>query len=116
MEKGTLGKRRVFARIEPDEGRPDGLTIDGEGCIWCALWDGWCVRRFDPQGRVMRDLRVPVPRPTSVTFGGLDLKTLFITSARIRIPAKILAEAPFSGGILAVDVGVAGRAPNLFAG
>jgi sugar lactone lactonase YvrE/DNA-binding IclR family transcriptional regulator len=116
MEKGTLGKRRVFARIEPGEGRPDGLTVDAEGCIWSALWDGWCVRRFDPQGRVMRDLRVPVPRPTSVAFGGPGLKTLFITSARVRVPAKILAEAPFSGGILAIDVGVSGRPANLFRG
>ncbi len=75
-ERGALGKRRIFARIEPGDGRPDGLTVDAEGCLWSALWDGWCIRRFDPQGRVMQDLRVPVPRPTSVTFGGPDLKTL----------------------------------------
>ncbi len=74
------------------------------------------MRRFDPSGKVMQDLRVPVPRPTSVAFGGEGLRTLFITSARVRVPAKILAEAPFSGGVLAADVGVAGRAPNLFAG
>lgn len=115
-ERGALGKRRIFARIEPGDGRPDGLTVDAEGCLWSALWDGWCIRRFDPQGRVMQDLRVPVPRPTSVTFGGPDLKTLFITSARVRVPAKILAEAPFSGGILAANVGVAGRPAHLFAG
>ncbi len=114
--RGTLGKRRIFARIEAKEGRPDGLTVDSEGCVWSALWDGWCVRRFDPSGKVMQDLRVPVPRPTSVAFGGEGLRTLFITSARVRVPAKILAEAPFSGGVLAADVGVAGRAPNLFAG
>ncbi|MGL4241695.1 MAG: SMP-30/gluconolactonase/LRE family protein [Beijerinckiaceae bacterium] len=113
---GTLGKRSLFARIPPDEGRPDGLTVDAEGCVWSALWDGWCVRRFDPQGRAMRDLRLPVPRPTSVAFGGADLRTLYITSARIRVPAKILAEAPFSGGILAADVGVAGRPAHLFVG
>ncbi|HRJ67992.1 MAG TPA: SMP-30/gluconolactonase/LRE family protein [Beijerinckiaceae bacterium] len=116
METGTLGKRRDFVRIDPGEGRPDGLTVDSEGCVWSALWDGWCVRRFDPQGRLMRELRVPVPRPTSVAFGGPALTTLFITSARVRVPAKILAAAPFSGGILAVDVGVRGRPPSLFAG
>lgn len=114
--EGTLGKRRLFARVDAADGRPDGLTVDAEGCVWSALWDGWCVRRFDPRGRVMRDLRVPVPRPTSVAFGGADFRTLFITSARIRVPAKILAEAPFSGGILAADVDVSGRAPHLFAG
>jgi sugar lactone lactonase YvrE/DNA-binding IclR family transcriptional regulator len=115
-ETGALGKRRLFARIDAGDGRPDGLAVDAEGCVWSALWDGWAVRRFDPQGRVMRDLRVPVPRPTSVAFGGPDLATLFITSARIRVPARILAEAPFSGGILAADVGVAGLPAHLFGG
>ncbi len=114
--QGTLGERRIFARIDASDGRPDGLTVDAEGCVWSALWDGWCVRRFDPQGRVMRDLRVPVPRPTSVAFGGVDLATLYITSARVRVPARILAEAPFSGGILAAHVDVTGRAPHLFGG
>lgn len=116
LASGAIGKRRVFARIDPGDGRPDGLTVDAEGCLWSTLWDGWCIRRFDPQGRVMRDLRVPVPRPTSVAFGGADLRTLFITSARVRVPARILAEAPLSGGIFAVDAGVSGRAPNLFGG
>ncbi|CAN1558951.1 COG3386 Gluconolactonase [Rhabdaerophilaceae bacterium] len=115
-EPGTLGRRRVFARIDAGEGRPDGLAVDSEGCLWSALWDGWCVRRFDPQGRSMYDLRLPVPRPTSVAFGGADLQTLFITSARIRVPAKILAEAPFSGSILAARVEVNGRQPHLFGG
>ncbi len=113
---GELGSRRVFARIEPREGRPDGLAVDAEGCLWCALWDGWGVRRFAPDGRVLRDLRLPVPRPTSVAFGGPDLDVLYITTARIRLPAKLLADAPYSGGIFAADVGVRGLAPGQFAG
>lgn len=114
--QGELGVRRVFAKIAPEDGRPDGLTVDAEGCIWCALWDGWRVRRFAPDGRVLRDLRLPVPRPTSVAFGGPDLETLFITSARIRLPAKLLADAPYSGGIFAAQVGVRGRLAGQFAG
>jgi sugar lactone lactonase YvrE/DNA-binding IclR family transcriptional regulator len=113
-ETGQLGKRRIFARIEPDDGRPDGLTVDREGCVWVALWDGWAVRRFSPDGRPISDLRVPVPRPTSVAFGGDGLSTLFITSARIRLPAKILADAPFSGGLFAADVGVSGLSAGQF--
>lgn len=113
---GTISNRRAFARIDPADGRPDGLTIDADGCIWSALWDGWAVRRFDPAGKMMSDLRMPVPRPTSVAFGGQDFRTLFITSARIRLPARILADAPFSGGIFAADVGVAGWPAGQFSG
>jgi len=115
LSGGTLGARRVFARIEPGEGRPDGLTVDAEGCVWSALWDGWAVRRFDPSGAAMSDLRMPVPRPTSVAFGGAQMRTLFVTSARVRLPARILTEAPFSGGIFAADVGVVGRPAGMFA-
>lgn len=113
---GELGARRIFARIDPADGRPDGLTVDSQGCIWSALWDGWAVRRFDSEGRMMSDLRLPVPRPASVAFGGPEYRQLFITSARIRLPARILAEAPFSGGVFAADVGVAGRPARTFAG
>jgi sugar lactone lactonase YvrE len=113
---GTLAHRRVFAMVDPADGRPDGLTVDAEGCVWAALWDGWAVRRFDPSGRMMSDLRLPVPRPTSVAFGGADYRTLYITSARIRLPARILADAPFSGGIFAADAGVAGWPAGQFAG
>ncbi|MBL8589335.1 MAG: SMP-30/gluconolactonase/LRE family protein [Methylobacteriaceae bacterium] len=113
---GELGPRRTFARIAPEEGRPDGLAVDSEGRVWCALWDGWRVRCFAPDGRATRDVRLPAPRPTSVAFGGDELATLFITTARVRLPAKLLAEAPYSGGIFAVDVGARGRPANLFVG
>ena len=105
---GELDRRRIFAEIEPAFGRPDGLAVDSEGCLWCAVWDGWCVRRYAPDGGLVREVRLPVPRPTSVAFGGSDLKTLFITSARIRLPSRILAEAPFSGGLFTLPVDVAG--------
>lgn len=115
-DSGETGARRLFARIDPAEGRPDGLTVDAEGGVWCALWDGWRVRRFAPDGRVLGDLLLPVPRPTSIAFGGQDLATLYVTSARIRLPARLLTEAPYSGGIFAADVGVSGRPAGLFAG
>ena len=67
-------------------------------------------------GALEREVRMPVPRPTSVAFGGKDLKTLFITSARIRLPSRILAEAPFSGGLFALPVEVPGLPPSEFAG
>ncbi len=105
---GTLKRRRVFAEIDAALGRPDGLAVDSEGCVWCAVWDGWCLHRYAPDGRLLREVKLPIPRPTSVAFGGKDLKTLFITSARVRLPSRILAEAPFSGGLFTLPIDVPG--------
>jgi sugar lactone lactonase YvrE/DNA-binding IclR family transcriptional regulator len=107
-DAGTLKRRRVFAEIEAAAGRPDGLAVDSEGCVWCAIWDGWCLHLYAPDGRLLREVKLPIPRPTSVAFGGDDLKTLFITSARVRLPSRILAEAPFSGGLFTLPVDVPG--------
>lgn len=111
---GTLQNRRVFARIPESEGRPDGLTVDVEGGVWCAIWDGWRVNRWLPDGRLDQVIDLPVPRPTSLCFGGEGLRTLFITSARTRLPAQTLAEAPLSGGVFACTPGMAGLPVTLF--
>lgn len=116
MAAGRLAKRRVFAEIDPALGRPDGLAVDAEGFVWCAVWDGWCLHRYAPDGRLVREVRLPVPRPTSLAFGGPDLKTLFITSARIRLPSRVLAEAPFSGGLFRLPVDVPGLPASEFGG
>ncbi|CAN7382225.1 SMP-30/gluconolactonase/LRE family protein [Bosea sp. LjRoot9] len=115
METGRLARRRVFAEIDATIGRPDGLAVDSEGFVWCAVWDGWCLHRYAPNGALVREVRLPIPRPTSIAFGGDDLKTLFITSARVRLPSRILAEAPFSGGLFTLPVDVAGLPASEFA-
>ncbi len=111
---GKLDNRRVFATIAEAEGRPDGLTVDSEGGVWCAIWDGWCVNRYTVDGKLDRVIELPVPRPTSVAFGGPDLSTLFITSARTRLPAATLAEAPLSGGLFACTPGFTGLPSSRF--
>ncbi|MBB3595060.1 sugar lactone lactonase YvrE/DNA-binding IclR family transcriptional regulator [Rhizobium sp. BK529] len=113
---GALGIRREFARIPVSDGRPDGLAVDAEGAVWCAIWDGWSVRRYLPDGRLDQNIELPVPRPTSVAFGGEDLSTLYITTARTRLPATTLADAPLSGGLFACRPGVAGAQVDLFEG
>ena len=113
---GTIANRRVFAQLEPQEGVPDGLAVDAEGGVWTALWDGWALRRHAPDGRRDRDVALPVPRPTSCCFGGPDLSTLYVTTARIRLSAAQLEEAPLSGGLLAVRAGVRGLPSRPFAG
>ena len=97
-------------------GIPDGLTVDAEGHVWSAHWDGWCITRYDPDGKVDRVINLPVPRPTSCVFGGPDFGTLYVTSARIRLSAQQLAEAPLSGGVFALQAGVRGLPETPFAG
>lgn len=112
--RGTISNRRIFASIPEKAGRPDGLAVDCEGDVWCAIWDGWRIDRFSPDGRKLSSLEVPVPRPTSITFGGKDLRTMYITSARVRLPSETLALAPNSGDLFAVRAQVSGQKPNLF--
>lgn len=116
LVQGVIANRRVFASIPEATGTPDGLAVDSEGFVWSAQWDGWCITRYDPEGRVERVINLPVPRPTSCTFGGPEMRTLFVTTARIRLSAQQLTEAPLSGSILAIEVGVAGVADSVFGG
>ena len=108
LSGGIISNKSVFAVFQQSEGTPDGLAIDAEGFIWCAMWDGWAVKRFAPDGRLDRTIDLPVPRPTNCAFGGEHMKTLYITTARIRLSAMQLAAAPLSGSILAIDIDVSG--------
>ncbi len=107
-QSGTLGERSVFARF--DNGVPDGLAVDADGYVWSALWDGWSVVRLNPQGAVETTLRMPVQRPTSLAFGGKDLRTLYVTSATINVGNEGLHAGPLAGGLFAVEVSVPGMA------
>ena len=113
---GTIANRRVFAAIADDAGFPDGLCVDSEGHVWSAHWDGWRVTRYAPDGRIVEVLRMPVPRPTSCAFGGADLATLFVTSARIGLDAAALAQAQHSGCVFAVQTGARGLPEPHFGG
>jgi len=107
---GSLGERRVFAMLDPKDGAPDGLTVDQDGFVWSAHWDGWRVTRYDPAGAIERAIALPVPRPTSLCFGGADLSILYVTSARIGLSASALEFAPLSGALFAIRPGVSGLA------
>ncbi len=116
VESGAIENRRTFVQLPDEGGLPDGLAVDAEGFVWSAHWDGWCVTRYDPDGKVERVINLPVPRPTSCAFGGTDMKTLFITTARIRLSAQQLAEAPLSGSVFALHSGITGLAEVPYAG
>jgi sugar lactone lactonase YvrE len=115
-DDGQAANRRPFLHFGQGDGYPDGMTVDAEGCLWIAFWDGWCLRRFSPDGERLAELAMPVQRPTSCAFGGGDLATLFITSARRDLKGTDLDKQPLAGGLFAVDVGVSGIADVPFAG
>ncbi|MGW8884976.1 SMP-30/gluconolactonase/LRE family protein [Streptomyces sp. NPDC055749] len=95
--------RRPFAVIEAGAGTPDGLTVDAEGCVWVALWDGAALRRYAPDGRLDRTVALPVRRPTSCAFGGAGLRDLYVSTAR----TGLVAPHPLSGSLLVLpDAGV----------
>jgi sugar lactone lactonase YvrE len=101
------GEWQDFARVEaPAE--PDGAVTDSEGFVWNAQWNAGTVIRFAPDGRVDRVVKVPVSRPTCPAFGGKDLKTLYITSARSGLTPEQLEQEPLAGGVFALEVDVPG--------
>lgn len=80
-ETGEIANQRPLIRIADSDGRPDGLTVDADGCLWCALMDGGCVVRFTATGREIDRIHFPTQRLTSVIFGGEDYRDLYVTSA-----------------------------------
>lgn len=113
---GNAGSRRTFLQFGPGDGYPDGMTVDSEGCLWIAFWDGWCVRRYSPDGDWIETIKVPVQRPTSCTFGGRDLDRLYISSASRDLDEQALRMQPNAGALFMVIPGVRGLAEVPFAG
>lgn len=113
---GKPGERRVFLQFGERDGYPDGMTVDSEGCLWIAFWDGWCIRRYSPGGEWLQTIEMPVARPTSCAFGGRDLDRLYVTSASIGLDDEARAMQPNAGALFMVSPGVRGLADVPFAG
>ncbi|MER7741115.1 SMP-30/gluconolactonase/LRE family protein [Streptomyces sp. NPDC096538] len=111
-EDGTVSGRRPLAVIEEGAGFPDGLTVDADGCVWVALWDGAAVRRYTPSGELDRVIELPVPRVTACAFGGPTLTDLYLTTARVGLTAP----HPLAGSLLVVPGAGKGVAQPAFAG
>ena len=116
LDSGTLGSQRVFAEVPRSSGVPDGATVDAEGFVWSANFDGGCLTRYAPDGSIDRLISMPVQRPTSCAFGGEDLSTLYVTSASLNLTEKQRIAAPLAGSLFAVDAGVKGLPEPRFAG
>lgn len=113
---GEPGERRILARFGEGDGYPDGMTVDSQGCLWVAFWDGWCIRRLSPGGEVMETLDLPVQRPTSCAFGGPELDRLYVTSATIGLDKDALEMQPCAGGLFLLEAGARGVPQVPFAG
>jgi sugar lactone lactonase YvrE len=113
---GDVSDRRPLVAIDPDDGLPDGMTVDAEGGIWVCLFGGAAIRRYTPEGHLDTAIPLPTTNPTSPVFGGPDLRTLYITTARHRLTPDQLATEPLAGSVLTLDPGVQGLPGNRFAG
>lgn len=113
---GTLSNKREFRRYAETDGYPDGMTVDAQGCLWIAFWDGWAVRRYSPDGELLGEIALPVQRPTSCVFAGEELDTVYVTSATIGLDDEALARQPRAGGLFRIDPGVRGLADIPFNG
>jgi len=101
---GAVSDPRLFVALGPYDGLADGMAMDAEGCLWLARITAGRVTRYSPDGRALLTVAVPVPMVTSCAFGGADLSSLYITTARILLSDADLAAYPDSGSVFSVPV------------
>jgi len=110
-----LANRRVFVQLSPDEGLPDGLTVDAEGGLWCGHYGGSRVTRFRPDGSVERVYQLPCPIAPGVCFGGPEMTTLFVTTGWSPGVERVEDESGPGGAVLAIETGIKGLPEPVFA-
>ena len=108
-EDARIVGREAFLQLSEADGHPDGVVLDAEDCLWVALWDGWGLRRYAPDGSLLLQVDLPCARVTKIAFGGPDLRTAYVTTARVGLDSAELAAQPLAGGLFAFDAPVAGR-------
>jgi sugar lactone lactonase YvrE len=115
VDTGAIRNPQPWVRVPERLGHPDGLTVDADGHVWVALWGGGQIHRYDPAGRLVAVLELPVPLVTHCTFGGRDLNELYVTTAA-RPVEGIANSSPLAGALFHCRLNVQGRRANLFAG
>lgn len=104
---GTISNQRVLIRVPASEGEPDGLTVDAEGYLWSARWNGGCIVRFSPEGREVLRVELPARKVSCLTFGGMDCQDIYISTAG---GDKRDEEGPGAGALFCLNLGIRGRA------
>ena len=115
ISTGAIAGKRIFTRT-PDRFVPDGLTVDSQGYIWSANWDGWRITRYNPDWEIDDEILLPVQRPTSCMFGGPELNQLYITSATIGLDETELQGQPLAGSVFVIETEVPGLPEPKFIG
>ena len=115
LSAGAITNQRIHNDTK-DHGYPDGATVDSEGFLWSARWEGSCVLRIDPKGRIDRIVEMPASRPTCVCFGGANLDTMYVTSSKAHVMDDVLQRYPLQGGVFCFDPRVKGFAKYRFGG
>lgn len=115
---GNISNRRTVVKFKQGDGFPDGMTIDQDGMLWIAHWDGWQVSRWNPRtGEKLLSIPLPVARVTSCTFGGNDLGDLYVTTASAGLSEEQNSEQPFAGSLFVIrNTGYKGVAADRFLG
>jgi len=115
MASGTVDSPRVFASIPESFGSPDGLSVDGDGGIWLAIWDAHLLRRYRADGTFDKEVRLAPRRVSSCAFGGADRRDLYVTTARAEVPEN-KADATLAGSLYVTRSNVVGLEIAMFAG
>jgi len=103
--EGTVGNQRVFVETQESDGLPDGMTVDAEGYVWCAFWDGNVIVRYTPNGKEERRIAIPARKATSLIFGGDDYTDIYITSGGGQ-NKKVEGEG--AGALFRINLGIVG--------
>ncbi|MFO6419856.1 SMP-30/gluconolactonase/LRE family protein [Hylemonella sp. W303a] len=109
--EGLLSRKRVFVRIA-GTGYPDGMAVDRQGCLWVALFGGGRIERYAPDGGLLGAVHFSCSNITKLAFGGGDLRTVYVTTARKGLDDAALARQPLAGGLFMFRTDVAGHAPT----
>ncbi len=116
LATGTLGDEQDLIRFAPGDGFADGLVVDADGCLWIAMWEGGCVRRYSAGGELLGRYPVPASRPTCPGFAGPGLDELFLTTAWEGLDGPQRAAEPLAGQLLRTRPGVRGLPVASFGG
>jgi len=112
--QGKVTEKTIWRVFTDAEGTPDGMTLDAAGNVWIAFWGGACIRRFTPESECLQSIAMPATQITSISFGGDDLKTMLVTSARVGLSDAVLAEYPLSGSVFTLQTDATGVLPLAF--